>query len=134
MFNYRNNFADMWDVLLVSSFSSRPILNLTAVGVENSDGLGKLPTWADGWKKNTQTHYVWFSQFWSHFQGTMYCLPQRLKSILFEIFSNEAAPKGPLEWEKISNNVDFSLWGNHAATQNTFFDVFKWNQNHENYT
>ena len=50
-------------------------------------------------------HYVWFSQFWSHFRGTMHCLHQRLKSTLFEIFLNGA------EWEKISNNDDFSLWG-----------------------
>ena len=54
-----------------------------------------------------------FLQFWSHFYGTMHCLPQTLK---------------------ISNNVDFSLWGNRATTQNTFFDIFKWDQNHENHT
>ena len=36
---------------------------------------------------------------------------------------------------KISNNVDFCLWGtNRATTQNTFFDIFKWDQNHENHT
>ena len=63
-------------------------------------------------------HYVWFSQFWSHFPRTMHCLPQRLKSTLFEIFSNGVDPKGPVEWEKISNNIDFSLWGNCATTQN----------------
>ena len=40
------------------------------------------------------SHYVWFSQFWSHFRGTMHCLPQRLKSMLFEFFSNGAATKG----------------------------------------
>ena len=33
----------MWDVLLVSSFSSRPILNMTAVE-SSSEGLGNLPT------------------------------------------------------------------------------------------
>ena len=36
--------------------------------------------------------------------------------------------------KKISKNVDFSLWGNCATTQNTFFDIFKWDQNHENHT
>ena len=69
MFNYRNNFADMWDVLLVSSFSSRPILNLTAVGVENSDGLGKLPTWADGWKKIPKHTMCDFHNFGLIFTG-----------------------------------------------------------------
>ena len=29
-----------------------------------------------------------FSQFWSHLCGTMHCLPQRLKSMFFEIFSS----------------------------------------------
>ena len=29
-------------------------------------------------------HYVWFSQFWSHFLGTMHCSPQRPKSTFFE--------------------------------------------------
>ena len=33
---------------------------------------------------------------------------------------------GAAPFEKISNNVDFSLWGNLATTQNTFFDIFKW--------
>ena len=63
-------------------------------------------------------HYtnVWFSQFCSHFLGTMHCLPQRLKSTLFEIFTNEVVAKRPEEWEKISNNVDFSLWGNRETT------------------
>ena len=28
-----------------------------------------------------------FSQFWSHFRRTVQCLPQRLKSMFFEIFS-----------------------------------------------
>ena len=27
---------------------------------------------------------MWFSQFWSHFRGTMHCLPQRLKSMFFK--------------------------------------------------
>ena len=36
-------------------------------------------------------------------------LPQRLKSTLFEIFSNGGCPKGTRSVEKISNNVDFSL-------------------------
>ena len=43
------------------------------------------------------THYVSFSQFWSHFWRTMHGLPQRLKSTLFEIFSNGVDPKGPAE-------------------------------------
>ena len=36
-------------------------------------------------------------------------LPQRLKSMLFEIFLNGGCPKGTRRVEKISNNVDFSL-------------------------
>ena len=65
-------------------------------------------------------HYVWFSQFWSHFRRTMHCLPQRLKSTLFEIFSNRGCLKGTRSVEKISNNVDFSLWGNCATTWEYF--------------
>ena len=38
-------------------------------------------------------------------------LPQRLKSTLFEIFSTLQVPFGHPPFEKISNNVDFSLWG-----------------------
>ena len=44
------------------------------------------------------------------------CLPQRLKSTFFGIFSNGAVPKGPVVvlWseEKISKNVGFSLYSN----------------------
>ena len=65
-------------------------------------------------------HYVWLPQFWSHFRGTMHCLPQRIKSTLFEIFSNGGCPKGTWSVEKISNNVDFSLWGNRATTWEYF--------------
>ena len=36
-------------------------------------------------------------------------LPQRLKSTLFEIFSTLRVPFGHPPFEKISNNVDFSL-------------------------
>ena len=53
-------------------------------------------------KGSWMMHYVWFSHFWSHFRGTMHCLPQRVKSIFFErlksmffeIFSNGVVPKG----------------------------------------
>ena len=45
-------------------------------------------------------HYEWFSQFSSHFRGTMHCLPRRLKSTFFKIISNGAAQKGPAEWRK----------------------------------
>ena len=38
-------------------------------------------------------------------------LPQRLKSTLFEIFSHYADPFVTAQFEKISKNVDFSLWG-----------------------
>ena len=47
-------------------------------------------------------------------------LPQRLKSTLFEIFSNGGCPKGTRSVEKISNNIDFSLWGNRATTWEYF--------------
>ena len=90
-----------------------------------------------GCKQGYQIHYlcVIFTILVSFSQdNAMHCLPQRLKSTLFEIFCNGAAPKGPAEWEKITNNIDFSFWGNHATTQNTFFDIFKWDQNHENHT
>ena len=36
--------------------------------------------------------------------------PQGLKSTLFEIFSNGAAPKEPEESENISKNVDFIVF------------------------
>ena len=60
--------------------------------------------------------------------------------IKFNIFKKNFKWPGRSE-EKISKNVDFSLWGNHATTQNTIFDIFKstkiekkWDKNHENHT
>ena len=50
-----------------------------------------------------------FHNFGLIFAGQMHCLPQRLKSTLFEIFLNGGCPKGTRSVEKISNNVDFSL-------------------------
>ena len=50
-----------------------------------------------------------FHDFGLIFAGIMHCLPQRLKSMLFEIFSKGGCPKGTRSVEKISNNVDFSL-------------------------
>ena len=50
----------------------------------------------------------------------MHCLPQRLKSTLFEIFSNGGCLEGTRSVEKISNNVDFILWGNGATTWEYF--------------
>ena len=50
-----------------------------------------------------------FHNFGLNFAGQMHCLPQRLKSTLFEIFSNGGCPKGTRSVEKISNNVDFRL-------------------------
>ena len=44
-------------------------------------------------------------------------LPQRLKSTFIEIFSSGGPPKGTWSEEKISKNVDYSLWGNRATTQ-----------------
>ena len=61
-----------------------------------------------------------FHDFGLIFAGQMHCLPQRLKSTLFEIFSNGGCPKGTRSVEKISNNVDFSLWGNRATTWEYF--------------
>ena len=61
-----------------------------------------------------------FPNFGLIFVGQMHCLPQRLKSTLFEIFSNGGCPKGTRSVEKISNNVDFSLWGNRATTWEYF--------------
>ena len=61
-----------------------------------------------------------FQDFGLIFAGQMHCLPQRLKSMLFEIFSNRGCPKGTWSVEKISNNIDFSLWGNRATTWEYF--------------
>ena len=46
-------------------------------------------------------HYVSFSQFWSHFHGTMHCLPQRLKSTFFEKISERSDPEGTSSETKI---------------------------------
>ena len=61
-----------------------------------------------------------FHYFGLIFAGQMHRLPQRLRSMLFEIFSNGRCPKGTRSVEKISNNVDFSLWGNRAITWEYF--------------
>ena len=57
----------------------------------------------------TQSTMCDFHNFGLIDAGQMHCLPQRLKSTLFEIFSNGGCPKGTRSVEKISNNVDFSL-------------------------
>ena len=69
-----------------------------------------------------------FHNFGLIFAGQMHCLPQRLKSTLFENFSNGGCPKGTRSVEKISNNVDFSLWGKQCNHMGIFFDIFKWDQ------
>ena len=43
-------------------------------------------------------------------------LPQKLKSMLFEIFSTLRVPFGHPSFEKNSNNIDFSLWGKHCIS------------------
>ena len=48
----------------------------------------------------TTVHYVWFSQFWSHFRREMHCLPHWLKSTLFEIFSNGAVAVRRGQWSE----------------------------------
>ena len=52
------------------------------------------------WWHNSKVHYVWFSLFWSHFCGNNALLINTLR-----------VPFGHPPFEKISNNVDFSLWG-----------------------
>ena len=66
-----------------------------------------------------------FHNFGLIFAGQMHCLPQRLKSTLFEIFSNGGCLKGTWSVEKISNNIDFSLWGNRnrATTWEYFLTI-----------
>ena len=61
-------------------------------------------------------HYVWFSRFWSHFHGTNALFASKAKINVVWNFSHGGCPKGPQSVEKISNNVDFSLWGNRATT------------------
>ena len=70
-----------------------------------------LPDLAAGPKKQQQQHITIydFHDFGLISAGQMHCLPQRLKSTLFEIFSNGGCPKGTRGVEKISNNVDFNL-------------------------
>ena len=49
---------------------------------------------------------MWFSQFWSPFRaGRMHCLPQRLKSTFFEIFSNRECPKGTRSEKKFRTTL-----------------------------
>ena len=50
------------------------------------------------------------------FGRTIHCLPQRLKSKVFVIFSSGGSPKGTRSEENFSKNIDFSLWVNHAST------------------
>ena len=57
------------------------------------------------------------------FGKTMHCLPQRLKSLFFEIFQVE---RGHGVKKKNSNNIDFSLWGNRATTQSRT-NIWNWN-------
>ena len=97
--------------------------------------------------------HVWFSQFWSHFHGTMHCLPKRLKSTFFEtlnstffvIFSNGAAPKGLAEWRKKFQKTLILVFEVIVQPPKTHFLTFsnvqkthlwrkKWDQNHENHT
>ena len=58
-----------------------------------------------------------FHNFGLIFAGQMHCLPQRLKSTLFEIFSIGGSPKETRSEEKISKNVEFNLRSNHVTTQ-----------------
>ena len=46
-----------------------------------------------------------------HFGRTMHCLPQRLKSTIFEIFHSLRVPFGNPPLENISKMLIFSLWG-----------------------
>ena len=50
-----------------------------------------------------------------------------------ELLEEEELDDEENEAAKISNNVDFILWSNLATTQKTFFDIFKWDQNHKNH-
>ena len=97
-----------------------PLMRLTTSGLLRSKNFPKKP-WFLAFEPNSvvsldcnfclilahcdPSHYVWFSWFWSHFFPIMCIqvvarLPQMLKSMFFEIFSNGAAPKGPAEWRK----------------------------------
>ena len=46
-----------------------------------------------------------FHNFGLIFAGQMRCLPQRLKSMLFEIFSNGGCPKGTRSVEKFQTTL-----------------------------
>ena len=69
------------------------------------------PGWRDPFLSHQLPHCTMFDfhDFGLIFARQMHCLPQRLKSTLFEIFSNGGCPKGTRSVEKISNNIDFSL-------------------------
>ena len=56
-----------------------------------------------------------------YFDRIMHCLPQRLKSTFFEKNLSGGFPKEIWSGEKISKNVDFILWGNHATITSMFF-------------
>ena len=73
--------------------------------------LAILEQWAKTWKK-------------VHFGRTMYCLPQRLKLTFFEKISSGGSLNETRSGEKISKNVDFSIWDNRASTVHTnTFDI-----------
>ena len=85
-------------------------------------------------KDSRPAHYVWFSWFWSHLKMSknVFCvvarLPQRLKSMFFEIFSSLRWPLRDSFVRKFSKNIDFSLWGKQCIVPR------KWDQNCENHT
>ena len=74
------------------------------------------------WAKYIHSTMYDFHNFGLIFAGQMHCLPQRLKSnVVWNIFKRRVPEgKGTLSVEKISNNVDFSLWGNRATTWKYF--------------
>ena len=68
-------------------------------------------------------HYVWFSWFWSHLKMSknVLCvvarLPQRLKSMLFEIFSHSSVPFGTAPFKKFQTTLILAFEANSALSR-----------------
>ena len=107
------------------------------LNIENIAAVGKKMPPKKTNNARTATHYVWFSWFWSHLKMSKN-IPMWLQDYLkdknqrcLQFFRTEGAwsvPEGYPPFEKIANNIDFSLWGKQCIVPR------KWDQNCENHT
>ena len=87
-------------------------------------------SWCCHWVLTTRSLCVIFTILVSFSRDNALYASKAKINVVWNFFER-SSPKGVSGVrKKISNNIDFSLWGNRATTQNTFFDIFKWYQNH----